>query len=72
MSLPDPAKLSRRLPRQAKIALRLAYRSHDGLRVDEWWQDETRPFGLIDARTPYLSAFGLKVRAEVLKARDRA
>jgi len=68
--IPDPAKYARRLPSDVRLALLMAYASPDGLRVEAEQQQRARRFSLIDAQTPHLSAFGLKVRAAVRAQRN--
>ncbi|MBB4859651.1 hypothetical protein HNO88_002980 [Novosphingobium chloroacetimidivorans] len=66
MQVPDHAQFARRLGRNERELLLTAYEGRRGWQVVEGIDTILRPYSLVAARGPHLSAFGLKVRRALL------
>lgn len=64
--LPDPAEYARYLSLPLAQGLRNARSTPDGYRAGFGYLVELRRNGLADARTRYLTAFGIAVRRELM------
>lgn len=58
---PTPAKFARRLSQDVRGALCTASMTSEGLAVHHELHGTLNPYGLVDARKPLLSAFGISV-----------
>ena len=67
MEIPDPEQYAQRLPLKVVNALMGSYLHHDCWRVCKQHIEVLRPYSLIEARGPYLSAFGFAVRKVLLR-----
>lgn len=67
MEIPDPEEYAQSLPLNVVNALMGSYLHHDCWRVYEEHLEMLRPYSLIEARGPHLSAFGFAVRKVLLR-----
>mgnify|MGYP007088062629 CR=1 FL=1 len=66
MNVPDPATLASMLPDTVQTALIRAFEDRGGWRVENDAEHLARRYSLVAVQGPYLSAFGLKVRAALV------
>lgn len=69
-STPDPLKFGLDMPVTVRCALRTAWMTKDGWRIDLDMHADLKPYSLVDCQKPLLSAFGARVRRAIMRNGD--